>query len=103
MQCQICEQEEAIFTIIPVGEGMPQLLGAACYARAGLDFAKTILPPEEIMEALGPIFVTLPQAVDLELENPPAKPKARKSKAKAQADEGTAGGPPEAPPAAANE
>lgn len=58
MLCEICAAEEAAFTIIPVAEGMPQTLGPACYARSGLEFAKAVLPPEEIAQTLGPMFVT---------------------------------------------
>ena len=58
MQCEICGQEEAAFTIIPTGEGMPQSLGAACFARSGLELAKAILPAEEIAQTLGPMFVS---------------------------------------------
>ncbi len=58
MLCEVCESEEAAFTIIPTGQGDPQSLGPACFARSGLELAKAILPPEEIAQTLGPMFVT---------------------------------------------
>lgn len=57
LTCEICGVEEAAFTVIPTGEGMPQSLGAACFARAGLNLAKEVLDPVEIAETLGPMFV----------------------------------------------
>jgi hypothetical protein len=59
MKCEVCEAEEAAFTIIPTGpEGFPQSIGPACFARMGLEFAKTLLPAEEVATTLGPLFVT---------------------------------------------
>lgn len=60
MECEICNSEEAAFTIIPFGAGMPQSLGPACFARTGLELAKAILPAEEIADTLGPMFVKPP-------------------------------------------
>jgi hypothetical protein len=77
MLCEVCEQEEAVFTIIPTGEGMPQSLGPACFARSGLEFAKAVLPAEEIASVLGPMFVQPAQAP---ASRPAAAPKRRKSK-----------------------
>jgi len=75
MLCEVCEAEEAAFTIIPTGDGMPQSLGPGCFARSGLELAKAILPAEEIAATLGPLFVTPARAE--------AIAKAPKSKAKA--------------------
>jgi hypothetical protein len=58
MRCEVCEAEEAAFTIIPTGEGLPQSLGPGCFARSGLELAKAILPAEEIAATLGPLFVS---------------------------------------------
>jgi len=58
MLCEVCEQEEATLTLIPVGEGMPQSIGGACFARFGLETAKAVLPAEEIAQILGPMFVS---------------------------------------------
>lgn len=80
LTCELCEQEEAMFTIIPTGQGAPQVLGLACYARQGLELAKQILPAEEIAETLGPMFVAPPKSPDkkrkrAESPQPPAGPK----------------------------
>lgn len=102
MNCQICDAEEAAFTIIPTGPGDPQSLGPACFARAGLEAAKQLLPAEEIAEALGPMFV--------QPAEPPPTVKASKS-VKANAVEaapdeitpqGETGGTAEVPAAAAD-
>jgi hypothetical protein len=58
MICEGCEAEEAAFTMIPTGEGLPESIGPACFARRGLELAKIILPAEEIAHVLGPMFVT---------------------------------------------
>lgn len=97
MLCEVCNEEEAAFSIIPTGEGMPQILGPACFARAGLELAKQILPAEEIADTLGPMFV--------QPARPAAEPKAGKSKAKVKPAEtaepvqatGTDGGAAEVP------
>lgn len=65
MLCEVCDAEEAAFTIIPTGDGLPQTLGPGCFARAGLELAKQILPPEEIAQTLGPMFVTPARAETL--------------------------------------
>jgi hypothetical protein len=57
MLCEICEAEDAVYTVVPTGEGMPQTLGVNCFARAGLNLAKDVLDPLEIAETLGPMFV----------------------------------------------
>ena len=82
MLCQLCNQEEAAFTIIPVGPGDPEILGPACFARAGLETAKAILPAEEIAQTLGPMFVG-PAAAARELDATP-KRAARKAGRKAK-------------------
>lgn len=79
MECAICGEEEAAFTVIPTGQGDPQILGAACFARAGLELAKQILPAEEIAQTLGPMFV-IPQMEPEVREAHKATIKARKSK-----------------------
>ncbi len=103
MLCEVCNEEEAAFTIIPVGEGMPQSLGPACFARAGLEVAKQILPAEEIAATIGPMFVTPTHTDPLPTVDGKIVTRPRKSKAKAEAVEGETGGAPEAPTAAANE
>lgn len=103
MLCEVCEAEEAAFTIIPTGEGMPQVLGASCFARSGLELAKAILPPEEIAQTLGPMFVAGIVAEEVNGPGQAAPKRGRKSKAEAEAVEGPTGGQAEEPPAAANE
>jgi hypothetical protein len=103
MQCEICNQEEAIFTIIPTGEGMPQSLGPGCFARSGLEFAKNILPAEEIAAALGPMFVNPGNDGPQEVAKPRRGRKSKAEAAEAEAPEGTAGGKDEIPPAVVNE
>ncbi len=82
MLCEVCNEEEAAFTLIPTGEGMPQILGPACFARAGLELAKAILPAEEIASTLGPMFVG-PAAASRELDKTP-KRSTRKAKGAAK-------------------
>lgn len=84
MRCEVCEAEEAAFTIIPTAEGMPQSLGPACFARSGLELAKAILPAEEIAATLGPLFVTPARAEAIgrgskrrKAEEPEAEPEAK--------------------------
>lgn len=103
MLCEVCNEEEAAFTMIPTGEGLPESIGPVCLARRGLELAKVILPAEEIAATLGPMFVT-PAREDLH-EDAAKQRKGRKSKAPADAPaaEGEAGGPATQPPAAANE
>jgi hypothetical protein len=78
MLCEVCNEEEATVTLIPVGEGMPQSIGAACFARFGLEAAKASLPAEEIAAVLGPMFV--------QPARPEPEPKAAKSKRPAKAE-----------------
>jgi hypothetical protein len=56
--CDICQSEEAAFLVGNLADASQQFLGPGCFARAGLDFAKSVLPPEEIAEQLGPMFVS---------------------------------------------
>jgi hypothetical protein len=102
MDCEVCGQEEAAFTIIPTGQGMPQSLGAACFARAGLELAKAILPAEEIADTLGPMFVKPPTDPEAKAAHK-ATIRGRKSKApEPDAAQGPVGGPDEIPAAAAD-
>ena len=82
MNCEVCNEEEASVTLIPVGEGMPQSIGRACFARFGLEAAKANLPAEEIAQTLGPMFVG-PVAAARELDKTP-KRSARKAKGAAK-------------------
>src|SRR5207247_10148680 len=101
--CDTCQTEPVQFIVGNASTGEQQFLGVACFARFGLEFAKAVLPAQEIAAQLGPMFVNLSTASDQELENPPPK-RARKSKAaKEEPAQGQAGGPAEVPPAAANE
>lgn len=95
MLCQICNEEEAAYTIIPTGEGLPQTLGVTCIARWVLEGIKDVLPAQEIAAALGPMFVG-PAAASRELDSTP-KRSAKKGKrtAKLGAQPDPDGGPPE--------
>lgn len=102
MNCEGCNEEEAVFTLIPVGEGLPESIGVACFARRGLELAKRVLPAEEIAQQLGPMFVgpATPAAQvkgskRRKQEEPPAE-------TAETAAEGQTGGEVEEPPAAAN-
>lgn len=103
MLCAICNENEAAWTLIPTGEGLPQSLCDPCLAIRGIVWSKENLPAEDIAAMLGPMFVT-PAREDLHegAEKVSAK-RTRKSKAKAETVEGPAGGEAETPPAAANE
>jgi hypothetical protein len=103
MLCEVCNTEEAAFTVIPVGEGMPQTLGPACLARWVLQNCRDVLPAEEIAGLLGPMFVQPPQGQPTEAETPA---KGRKRAAKTQAaetPEGPVSGAAETPATASNE
>lgn len=54
--CDVCEQEEGEYLFGMLNEGS-NFVGRACMARAGLEIARAVLPPEEIAEFLGPMFV----------------------------------------------
>lgn len=102
MICEICNENEVAWTLIPIGEGLPQSLCDSCLAIRGIVWSKENLPAEEIAAMLGPMFVT-PAREDLHQDAAKVR-KGRKSKAaaEAKADEGQAGGEAETPPAAAN-
>ena len=99
MNCQLCDEEPAAFTIIPAGQGDPQILGAACFARAGLELAKAILPAEEIAAQLGPMFVHSPQEAEAEL----GKARRKGGKSKPAPAVGAEPGPPGDPEVVAEE
>lgn len=103
MKCEICNENEAAWTLIPTGEGLPQSLCDSCLAIRGIVWSKENLPAEDIAAMLGPMFVA-PAREDLHEEaKAEVAKRGRKSKAKAETVEGQTGGAPEAPPAAANE
>ncbi len=103
MICQICNENEAVWTLIPTGEGLPESLCDSCLGIRGLVWAKANLPAQDVAALLGPMFVT-PARDDLHEEAAKVR-KGRKSKTtpEAKADEGEAGGAAEAPAPAANE
>ena len=74
-----------------------------CFARFGLDFAKSALGAEEVAAVLGPMFVAPASPAAQSAEIGRTSKRARKSKAAAKSPEGEAGGEAETPPAAANE
>ena len=98
--CDICGQEPQAIQLGNMETGEQQFACVGCAARWGLDFAKAVLPPEEIAAQLGPLFVG-PAREDLH-QDAASERKARKSKAapKTAKTEGPAGGPPEVAPAA---
>jgi hypothetical protein len=102
MLCEICDQEEAAFSLIPTGEGMPQILGPACLARFALELAKQILPAEEIAAVLGPMFVRPATEAEQSAEIGKTLKRARKRTAEVEAAAGTDGGE-DALPAAATD
>lgn len=55
--CDICGEQPAAFIITLIETGDTNYQCPGCYARLGLEAAKTILPPEEIASQLGPMFV----------------------------------------------
>lgn len=103
MLCEICNVEEAAFTILPIGEGMPQSLGPACLARWVLQNCKDVLPAEEIAQLLGPMFVAGVVAEEINGPGQAESKQGRKSKAKREAPEGTTSGAVEIPATAENE
>ena len=100
--CDICGQQPQAIQLGNMETGEQQFICVGCAARWGLDFAKAVLPAEEIANTLGPMFVWRRE------EAPPdvtfEAPKARKSKAKAKAAaaQGEAGGAAPVAPAAEN-
>lgn len=103
MRCEVCEAEEAAFTIIPTGDGLPQSLGPACFARSGLELAKAILPAEEIAATLGPLFVTPARTEALAKAPKRGKREEPTPEAEAAKAEEPTEGPTEEPAAAQNE
>lgn len=103
MNCDICEAEPQAIQLGNMQTGDQQFVCVGCAARWGLDFAKAVLPPEEIAAQLGPLFVD-PAREDLH-EGAKAARKGRKTKAETPpaAAEGEAGGPDEMAAAAENE
>jgi hypothetical protein len=100
MNCQICDAEEATLNLVPTGEGMPQFVGPACFARMGLALAKEILPAEEIAATLGPLFVTPARKEALKGGKKSRPGDTITAEPEAVAPEGPAGGPDEVPAAA---
>ena len=87
--CDGCQAEPVAFIVGNAESGAQQFLGPACFARFGLDFAKLLLPAEEIANILGPMFV--------EGSTDPATaaqaPKRQKGKAKAAKSQDAPSGP----------
>jgi hypothetical protein len=100
--CQVCGQNPQQFTLTTYDPLGSDSLCASCLARAGLMMAKQVLPPEEIAQILGPMFVTPEQGPaageDKRGRRKPAPPPA----AETEANQGETGGPPEVPAAAAD-
>ena len=55
--CDICEANQASVILGMIETGEQQFLCPPCFGRLSLDFAKSLLTPEEIAEQLGPMFV----------------------------------------------
>lgn len=101
--CDICGEQPQAMQIGNMATGEQQFVCAGCFARFGLDFAKSILAPEEIAAVIGPMFVD-PAREDLH-DEAKAQRKGRKSKAAPEATEaeGETGGAPEVAAASADE
>jgi hypothetical protein len=84
MNCDICGERPQAFIISDMSNGEQKFLCPGCFARFGVDFAKAILPPEEIAEQLGPMFVT--PGRQAALAKAPKSGKGRKAKANAEAE-----------------
>lgn len=76
--CDICGEQPQAMQIGNMQTGEQQFVCTGCFARFGLDFAKAILPAEEIAAIVGPMFVD-PAREDLH-EGASKARKARKSK-----------------------
>ena len=83
MNCDICGQLPQALIISDMSTGEQQFLCGGCFARWGLDFAKAVLPPEEIAERLGPMFVQSPRAQNAPAEKAAKSRPGRKTKAPA--------------------
>lgn len=95
-ECDVCEIETVAFIVGNAETGDQQFLGPACFARMGLEFAKALLPAEEIAAALGPLFVN-------PAETPPSEavePRSGSKRKRAATEPQTAPRPPEGSPAA---
>ena len=103
MLCEVCEAEEAAFTIIPTGpDGFPQSLGPGCFARAGLQLAKDLLPAEEVAATLGPLFVSPSRAEALAKSSKRTKPEPPPVETEEAKPAGPTEGPTEEPAAASD-
>ena len=90
--CDMCEQEEAAFIVGDVSTGDQKFLGPGCFARFGLEFAKNVLPGEEVAAQLGPMFVADMIAPEAAPPEAPKRAKGKKTQAEGPAEEGPAGG-----------
>lgn len=52
-RCDLCELEPSSFMLTHTETGDTQAVCGPCLARSGLEMAKALLPPEEILERLG--------------------------------------------------
>src|SRR5260370_17105767 len=100
MNCDICGQLPQAYIISDMSNGEQKFLCAGCFARFGVDFAKAILPPEEIAEQLGPMFVTPGRQQALAKAPKSGKGRKAKTNTEAEPDESPQSGPPQvaAPP-----
>lgn len=80
IRCDLCELEPSSFLLTHTETGETQAVCGPCLARSGLEMAKAILPPEEILERLG--IPTTPPADGAEAGEAPKK--GRKSKPAAE-------------------
>lgn len=51
MTCDLCEQNPGLFMVGNMETGDQLVMCASCYARNGLEAAKAILPPAELVAA----------------------------------------------------
>ena len=101
--CDICGEQPQAIQLGNMETGEQQFICVGCAARWGLDFAKAVLPSEEVAGILGPMFVTPGRQEALDKG---AAKRGRKSKAKAEAEaeaEGETGGAAEVAPAASDQ
>ena len=80
-RCDICEENQAAMILGMVETGDQQFLCGPCAGRFGLDLAKNLLTPEEIAEALGPMFVEGGRQ-----DGPPKSRRGRKAEAATEAE-----------------
>lgn len=81
--CDICGENPQVMQIGNMETGEQKFVCTGCFARFGLDFARAVLPAEEIAQVLGPMFVQPSEADHRGLEDPPAPPARRKGRARA--------------------